>query len=214
MTVLMNDIKHIGLILDGNRRYGEKSYSNKLLGHNDGYEKLKEVLSWCKEAGIKEASAYVFSFDNWNREEKEVNALLDLFEKALDSDYFLKNKDIKIRFIGNLDVLKNKTLLDKIKKVEDQTSNSEESILNVLFSYSGTEDIKNLKLTGELLSTKVSPVDLVIRTGGTRRLSDFLPLQSAYAELYFLECLWPEINKDEFNTIVEDYKNIKINKGK
>lgn len=213
----MNKVKHIGLILDGNRRYGEKSHLNKLAGHRDGFAKLKEVLDWCVELGVEEVSAYAFSYDNWNRSEEEVSTLMELFTKALDNEDLLSNKNYRIKIIGNLShpmIAGNDELLHKIKNLESRTSDNSDRTLNILFSYSGAEDIKNLKLNGKLLSEGISDLDLIIRTGGNRRLSDFLPLQSAYAELYFTDTLWPELGRSEFDSILSDFAKIKINKGK
>jgi undecaprenyl pyrophosphate synthase len=188
-----------------------------MAGHRDGFAKLKEVLDWCTESGVEEVSAYAFSYDNWNRSEEEVSTLMELFTKALDSEDLLSNKSYKIKIIGNLlhpRIANNDELLHKIENLESRTSDNSDRTLNILFSYSGAEDIKNLKLNGKLLSEGISDLDLVIRTGGNRRLSDFLPLQSAYAELYFTDTLWPELGRSEFDSILSDFAKIKINKGK
>ncbi len=213
----MNTVRHIGLILDGNRRYSERVYSNRISGHSDGFQKLKEVLKWCSDAEIPEISVYAFSYDNWNRPEAEVSTLLSLFEEALTSEDLLNNRHAAIRIVGNLShpqIVNNHSILNKISNLESKTSNNTKYKLNILFSYSGAEDIKNLKLNGELLSKSIPDLDLIIRTGGSRRLSDFLPLQSAYAELYFTDTLWPEFTKDEFDGMLSNFKNVKVNKGK
>ncbi len=200
---------HIAIILDGNRRFAKKIMEEPWKGHEKGAEKVEELLDWCKELGIKELTLYCFSLENFNRSKEEVNFLMKLFEKEfkrLEDDKRIKENKIKIKFIGEKELL-NKELQKTIKRIEQKTKKHDDYRINFAIAYSGRKEVlssvkklikekkrineenikKNLWLSNE--------PDLIIRTGGEKRTSNFLPWQSVYSEWIFLDKMWPEITK-------------------
>ncbi len=231
-----NKIKHLGIIMDGNRRWAKKNkLSSVLMGHEKGAKKLLEVCNWCIESDIHFLSVYAFSTENWNRSKDEINGLFQLmdkfFQQALDKCI---EQGIKIKIVGNKSYF-NEATIDMINKVEHATSLCSMLQLNIAFSYGGRDEIlrairrlsddvllNNVKtddisedMFSKYLDTTESPdFDMVIRTGGYQRLSNFFPWQTVYAELYFVETLWPDFNKQIFDEAISYYKKIQINNGK
>jgi|SRR3989344_278253 len=220
----MDRPKHIGIILDGNRRYAEKNSMDNLEGHNKGYEKVKELLDWCKEAKIKELTLYTFSTENFNRSIKEVAYLMKLFKKAFTE---LKNdkriKEMKVNFIGKLSLFP-KAIQKVMHELMEMTRNHTNFILNFAMGYGGRTEIidaakeiakkiKENKLNLENIDEETfkqhlylkSEPDLIIRTSESR-LSNFLTFQSVYSELIFLpKILWPEFSKKHFTACIQEY---------
>jgi len=226
---------HIGIILDGNRRYAhEKGYKNVIVGHERGADKLEEVLRWCELIGVKIISIWVFSLDNFNRDQKEVTSILNLIERKmreLSKDDSVHSKGIKIRSMGHLDLLP-ESLQNAIREAEKVTKDYEQFILNIALAYGGREEIveafkrhwsfelkKNIgigKVIDDLSVEKIKPhlftsdlpdPDLIIRTSGEIRLSGFLLWQSAYSEYYFCDTNWPIFRKIDFLRAIRDYSN-------
>ncbi len=219
--------KHMAIILDGNRRYAEKQGLSPWEGHKFGAEKVKKILEWCRNLGIKELTLYSFSIDNFNRSEKEKKALFGLFKKnikELKNNEKLKEKGIKILFIGRLEMFP-KDIQKGMEEVMEKTKNNEKFRLNFAMAYSSraeiadalkkiikkiknkeiNEDNINESLINENLYLSSSP-DILIRPGGEKRISDFLLWQSSYSELFFLDKLWPEFEKDDLISIIEEFK--------
>ena len=228
-------IKHVGMIMDGNRRWAKKhKFSSVIMGHDRGGKKLIEVCDWCIEFGIPYLSVYAFSTENWSREQEEIKGIFGLLEDFFvnEMDTCLK-KGIKLRILGNRSMMERKTV-EIIEKAEIITSNCKMLNLNIALSYGGKDEIiravnkilenqteQNIQapISEEVFETyldsgKCPEMDLVIRTGGTHRLSNFFPWRTAYAEMYFLDTLSPDFTKDMFVDILEAYKNVQINKGK
>lgn len=229
------DPKHIGIILDGNRRFAKRLMLEPWKGHELGFEKLKKLFKWCKELNIKELTLYCFSMQNFNRPKKEFDYLMDIFEKAFNE--ILTNEDIlkykiKINVIGRYYLLPEKVQI-AIKKAVDATKNYNDYKINIALAYGGREEIidamkkiaekvknKDLKINeinektfAENLYLDKEP-DLIIRTGGEKRTSNFLPWQSIYSEWFFLEKIWPEFEKQDLINIIEEYKNRERRFGK
>ncbi len=189
-------------------------------GHRVGKEKLKEITLYAKKLGIKVLTLFVFSTENWKRPEREVNFLMKLFEKALDSKAMekIREEGMKIKVIGQLEKLP-KSLQRKIKEIEELTKKNEGMVLNFALSYGGraeiTEAIKNIikkkippeKITEKVISQNLwtSDLDLLIRTGKEKRISNFLIWQSAYSELYFSKKYWPDFSKKDLDKALADY---------
>lgn len=229
----MNKIPyHIGIIIDGNRRWARERNLPTLKGHQRGFELLKKVGEWIHERGVKILTIYAFSTENWNRSKTEVNYLMQLFVQALEKKNIedCHKKGIKIQIIGQKERL-SKFLQGKIKEAEELTKNNKKGVLNLAFSYGGRpeiiEAIKNIikkkvpanKISEDLINqnlwTKGLPEpDLIIRTGGRRRLSNFLTWQSAYAELYFLDKYWPDFTEKDLDKALNDYSHCQRNFGK
>ena len=212
---------HVGFIMDGNGRWAKKQGKPRNYGHVKGADKVEEVVSWSFEAGIKVVTLYAFSSENWGRPKEEVDKILDLLVKFLNkySSSLVKNQ-IRLVVSGNVTVLSD-TLQKAIKNVEEKTSKFLDRTLNIALNYGGRQEIvtasNNLikkgveitekTLTEELSTRGIPDIDLVIRTSGEQRISNFYLWQIAYAELYFTEVLWPELDKNEFDKALSWYSS-------
>jgi len=219
---------HLGIILDGNRRWAKERGLSSFEGHKRGLEVVKNVIKWCKEKGIKILTLFVFSTENWKRTKTEVNFLMKLAKFAINNNLEeLHNRGVKIRVIGQREKLP--IFLKKaILKAEELTKNNEEMVLNFALSYGGRaeiiEAIKNIiekKIAVEKINEDVvkenlwtSDVDLIIRTGKEQRLSNFLLWQAAYSELYFSPKYWPDFTKEDLDKALTDYSNRQRRLGK
>ena len=233
---MKNKIVHLGMIMDGNRRWAKKNKLETVIkGHEQGAQKLIDVCEWCKLFHIKYLTVYAFSTENWNRSKAEISGLFHLmdsfFKKKLDN--CIAN-GVKIRIAGNRQLL-SKDTLNLIERVESATDDCTALTLTIALSYGGrdeliraiqkcTSDVKlgiiDSEKIGEqvfstYLDTKDCPdIDLVVRTGGNHRLSNFFPWQTVYAEIYFTDILWPDFSYQDFCDIIQNYEDIQINKGK
>lgn len=228
----MEDGIHIAIIPDGNRRWARKRKKPTLYGHRKGAKTLENFLKWSQDyPEIKMISVYALSTENLNRSEKELKYLWKVYkdnlEKLLTSKEIKKNK-IRVRILGNHNLWKS-DVKKVAKEVMLNTKSYGKSVLNILLGYGGRSEImntvntivrKNVKrvpmaerVFNDFLLVK-KPVDLVIRTGGHHRLSNFLLYQAAYAELYFTDTLWPDFNKKEFDKIMRWYKKQQKKLGK
>ncbi len=227
---------HVAIVLDGNRRYAKK-HSLKFLwnGHDKGAETVEQLLDWCKELNINQLTLYCLSTENLKREKDEVNALLSLFKKKFlefENDKRIKEDRVKIRFIGNLSLLPS-DIQEICKRIENNTKENNNYIINFCLAYGGKEEIiqavkkiaeqaKNSKIKIENINEKTinqalyisDQPDLIIRTGGFKRTSNFLPFQSAYSEWFFSDKLWPEFTKQDLIECIEQFKKTKRNFGK
>ena len=220
----MNDINHVAFIMDGNGRWGEKKRKGRNFGHLKGVETVKRVVKESIKFRIPIISFYVFSSENWKRPQHEKNFLFKLIK-----NYFLEELEniiregIKINIIG--EIKKFSTDLKVIlKKTEKLTKKNKKIIVNLAINYgSKNEIIQALKKTKKNINiknfernlyTKNMPnPDILIRTGGYKRLSNFMLWQLAYSELYFLNKFWPEFNSRDLRKIINNYKRIKRNYG-
>jgi undecaprenyl diphosphate synthase len=218
--------KTIGIIMDGNRRYATERGLSKLRGHMAGYKKLQEVLLWCKNAQVETVIAYAFSTENWNREEGEVSDLLLLLEKALGSKA-LRKKYLRIKIAGDISRF-TPQMQKTIRGIERETSKNTPRTLIIALSYGGQAEI--VSAVNKLLSQKKTEIsaadlekemwigdthpDMILRTGGEKRLSNFMPWQSVYSELFFTDTLWPALSEIEFADILIEYSKRKRNFGK
>ena len=220
--------KHIGIILDGNRRFAKRLMLKPLRGHEWGYKKIKDVFKWCNEYNVKELTLYTFSLENFDRPKKEFDYLMDLFEKAFietKTDKDIHENKIKINFIGRIDKFP-----DKVKKSMRElmavTEDYRGATVNFAMAYSGraeiidatkkiSEQIKKGELNIDDINEETfnkniyldSEPDLIIRTSESR-LSGFLLWQGSYAEIMFLpKVLWPEFSKEHFVSCLEEYSN-------
>jgi len=233
----MEKIEHLGIIMDGNRRWAEKAGLQKFLGHNKGADVFVDTCDWCINENIKYLTVYAFSTENWKRTQEEIVHIFKLMEKFFtDKIDLCLERGIKIKVIGERDNLSKKDL-SVIEKAEERTGNCENLYVQIALSYGGRNEIIRAvkKIANELLQNKMSveninedvferyldtagipDVDLVIRTGGleNRRLSNFLPWQTVYSELYFSDILWPEFSKNEFDKAIAYYHSVPRKKGK
>lgn len=217
--------KSIAIIMDGNRRFAQKHNTASKEGHKLGAKKLLEVLSWLDNTAIQDIVVYAFSTENWNRTREEVSDLMALFSDVVTSRDIYRD-GLRIRFIGDRDRFP-LSLRVGMEAVEKYTERNTKQTLWVALSYGGKEDIlRAVKLTCEkkeysqeifessLLSRGVPDIDMVVRTGGAVRMSNFLPWQTAYAELFFIDTFWPELTKEEMYALLTEYTERKRNFGK
>jgi len=221
---------HIAVIMDGNGRWAKNKLLPRLVGHNKGLDSVKKIIECSIKYKIKTLTLYAFSTENWKRPIKEVEGLLKLFSQSISKESKkIHSNDIRLKFIGDVSIL-TKTLQEKIKKIEKETSRNTSLILNIALNYGGRLDIVNsvntfyktktktktktkiIKITEKNITnglyTKGQPdVDLLIRTGGEQRISNFLLWQIAYAELYFSKKLWPDFNEKVFVDALYFFQN-------
>ena len=227
--------KHVGIILDGNRRFAKKLMLKPWKGHEFGAEKVKKLLEWAKDVGIKELTLYAFSYENFNRPKKEFDYLMYLFRKEFDN--LIDNKDIyknkiKISFLGRL-YLFPKDIQERMHRIMDKTKNHDKYIVNFAMAYGGRaeiidavkrigEKIKEGNLDVKSINEKLfndnlymgDDADLIIRTGGEKRTSGFLPWQGTYAELIFVDKSLPEFEKEDFLQCSKEFQSRKRRFGK
>jgi len=219
----------IGMIMDGNRRFAKEQGLSFVEGHTQGYEKLKEVVEWMKDAGIPNLIVYAFSTENWNRPEGEVSFLMSLLRKVLAEELGeFDEKGVRLIFAGDLTRF-SEDIQKLMSKAEEKTKNNNKHTLVLCVSYGGRTElihtINNLLREGaesineeefsQALWTKGIPdPDIIIRTGGEKRLSGFLPWQSVYSELFFPKTFWPAFSKEEFLDILKEFSSRERRKGK
>ena len=215
--------RHLGIIIDGNRRWAKQNKLPLIEGHRQGSENVKKIGDWCRKKGVKILTLFVFSTENWYRPRNEVKYLMKLLADSLSGDNIGKlHKDgIKVKIIGQRERLP-KDLQEKIKEAEKLTGNNKKGILNLALSYGGrveiVEAVKKIlrkKISFSKISEKIfeknlwtedePPLDLIIRTGGEKRISNFLIWQAAYSELYFSDKYWPDFNKKDLEAAFRDY---------
>ena len=227
MSEQQNTINHIAFIMDGNGRWAQNQGLARYKGHQEGAKKVEEVTMWALEQGISHITLFAFSTENWNRPKKEVDFLMDLFEKYLNKEgsFYIKN-DVRFRVIGDRTVLKS-SIIKKIASIEEQTSKHKTITQVLAVNYGSKDEIvrsaqklqeQNIPITEDSLQNSldtadIPDVDIYVRTGGHCRLSNYLLWQSAYAELFFLDTLWPDFAKSELDEIVQKYKLITRNFG-
>ena len=215
---------HIAVIMDGNGRWAKNKLLPRLVGHNKGLDSVKKIIECSIKYKIKTLTLYAFSTENWKRPIKEVEGLLKLFSQSISKESKkIHSNNIRLKFIGNVSIL-SKKLQEKIKKIENETSRNTSLILNIALNYGGRLDIinsvnnfyknkiKKIKINEKNITnglyTKGQPdVDLLIRTGGEQRISNFLLWQIAYAELYFSKKLWPDFNEKVFVDALYFFQN-------
>lgn len=221
--------KTVGIILDGNRRWAKERNLPTLEGHRQGAQTLRACLKWANDAGVKTLIVYGFSTENWKRTEEEVSGLMDMISHfAKEMVPRALETGTRIRFIGLLETLPKKTRAS-IAALEEKTKNGEGIELIVALSYGGRAEIVDAvkrisesekeTLTEEsfdkkLWTTDIPDPNIIIRTGGQKRLSNFLLWQCAYSELFFVDTYWPAFTKEEFDAILRGYGNRQQNRGK
>ncbi len=210
----------IGIIMDGNRRWAKARELSTFEGHKQGYTKLKELINWSRDSGVGYVTVYAFSTENWNRTAEEVGYLMNLFRTVISEvTKEAKEKDIRIIFLGQRERFA-PDMQEAMNDSEESTRSCTTLTLAVALSYGGRQEILdavhripaekigsiNEEEFSELLWTKdVVDPDLIIRTSGEERLSNFLPWQSVYSEFFFTKTLWPDFSKEEFLAIIEEY---------
>ena len=223
----MNPIKHVAIIMDGNGRWGIKHKKSRNLGHRAGLKTVESIIKYTIKNKIKYLTLYAFSTENWKRPKSEINFLFTLLDTFIDQKIDQFNKqNIKLKIIGNISILNNK-LKKKLKKSENLTKRNSRLQVNLALNYGSKSELIyafkqtnknkqniNLKNIEKNLYTSGTPdPDILIRTGNTNRLSNFLLWQMAYSEIFFEKKLWPDFKENDYNKILKKFKKIKRNYG-
>lgn len=217
---------HIAIIMDGNGRWAKQRNKNRIYGHNQAKKSVKECVEYCVEHKIKFLSLFTFSTENWNRPKLEVKALMKLLNIVLKEEInHLIKQNIKVKVIGDISKIPEKTEMN-LKKAIDKTKNNSGLTLILAINYSGKWDILNatkkilldknrinLKIFNDnifenyLTTANIPEPELIIRTSGEHRISNFYLWQAAYSELFFTDILWPDFNKKELNNAIFEFQN-------
>ncbi len=216
--------QHVAMIMDGNGRWAKKRGLPRSAGHQKGVQTLKDICYACGELGVKYLSVYAFSTENWQRPATEVNFLMNLFKKVFSEEIGeLESENVRVKILGirrNLD----KGLLEVIDQLETRTKNNDGLILNICLNYGGRAEIVEAinkilsndqipdqideeSFKGFLYTKDLPDVELMIRTSGEQRISNFLLYQSAYAEMIFCPLLWPDFTKEDLKTAILEFQN-------
>lgn len=223
--------RHIAIIMDGNGRWAKSQGQERIFGHFNGVEAVRESLKACVELGVEYLTLYAFSTENWNRPKDEVDALMDLLVKTIVNEINeLQENDVKLWAIGDLDNLPD-ACRNELKKGIDETAGNKKIQLNLALSYSSRWEITRAvqriveagtpanEITSQMISANLETAgmpdpELMIRTSGEKRISNYLLWQIAYAELYFTDTFWPDFNKEELFKAVYDFQNRERRFGK
>ncbi|HEC81088.1 MAG TPA: di-trans,poly-cis-decaprenylcistransferase [Thermoplasmatales archaeon] len=229
--------QHVAVIMDGNRRYARRLGLSEEDGHRLGRNKLQEVLEWCFDLGIKVLTVYAFSTENFKRNEREVKSLLNLCKEELERasrDSRIHKNQVKVNIIGHLDLLP-EDLRESARQIMDATKHYSKYVLNIALAYGGrqeiidaikkiaqdvrdkklnVEDINEERFSSYLYTKDVPDPDLILRTSGEERISNFLLWQLAYSELYFSDVYWPALRKRDFLRAIYTYQQRKRKFGR
>ena len=216
----MNPIKHVAIIMDGNGRWGIKNKGSRNLGHRAGLDTIELIIEETIKQKISYLTLYTFSTENWKRPQKEISYLFNLLEKFLLTKIEkLKKNKIRLKVIGNqkklLAMSEKKTLINNKLQINLALNyGSKEELLNAIKNINKNKEKINVKnIVKNLYTNGIPDPDILIRTGGQKRLSNFMLWQLAYTELYFLDKLWPDFNGMDLKKIISNYKTIKRNYG-
>jgi len=220
--------EHIAIIMDGNGRWAEKRGMPRTMGHREGSNNIRRIVNYCSSLGIKYLTVYAFSTENWNRPKSEVDTLMSLLEEYLKkADKELKDKNVRIRIIGSMDRL-SPSIRNEIKRVIKSTEKNTGLNFIIAFNYGGRDeilhaaqsvakDVRDGKISVEsidkdtfekyLYTEGIPDPDLLIRTSGELRISNFLLWQLAYTEMWFTDVLWPDFREKHIDEAIESYQN-------
>ena len=227
--------KHVAVIMDGNGRWAKGKGMNRIFGHKNALTAVRETIEAAAELGTEAITLYAFSTENWNRPKIEVNALMSLLISSLNKESItFKENDVRVNAIGNINNLPD-SAQKTLKQVIKETQNNKKIVLTLALSYGAREEIintiKNISkkvvnndlsieeidekiINNHLYTFNLPDVDLMIRTSGEQRISNFLLWQMAYAELYFTNILWPDFRKEHFYDAIIEYQNRERRFGK
>ena len=223
----MNPINHVAIIMDGNGRWGIKHKKSRNLGHRAGLNTVEKIIKSTIKSKVKYLTLYAFSTENWKRPQNEIKFLFKLLDSFIDQKINEFNKNnIKLKIIGNINVF-NKKLKKKLQKSEKLTKNNKRLQVNLALNYGSKTELINafkkinkdkLNITIKniekcLYTSNIPDPDILIRTGSTNRLSNFLLWQLAYSEIFFEKKLWPDFKENDYNKILKKFRKTKRNYG-
>ena len=218
------NLKHIAIIMDGNRRWAKEKHLPSAMGHQKGVDSLRSTMRLFDKFGIKYLTVYAFSTENWNRKKEEVEFLMGLLAKTLLNELDDMHKEnVRIRFLGDLTKL-SKNLVDIVKNAENKTKDNTGVNLNIAFNYGSrdeitnalkaivqeglkSEDITEETVSNHLYTKDIPDPDLLIRTGGEKRISNYLLWQLAYSEIYVTDAYWPEFDENELSKAIIEFEH-------
>ncbi len=218
------NLKHIAIIMDGNRRWAKEKHLPSAMGHQKGVDSLRSTMRLFDQFGIKYLTVYAFSTENWNRKKEEVEFLMGLLAKTLLNELDDMHKEnVRIRFLGDLTKL-SKNLVDIVKNAENKTKDNTGVNLNIAFNYGSrdeitnalkaivqeglkSEDITEETVSNHLYTKDIPDPDLLIRTGGEKRISNYLLWQLAYSEIYVTDAYWPEFDENELSKAIVEFEH-------
>ena len=221
--------QHIAIIMDGNGRWANEKGKERSYGHQAGVEAVRRITTACSNMGVKFLTLYTFSTENWNRPADEVSALMGLVLTSLEDEIFMKN-NVRFRMIGDIERLP-KEVQQKLHETEEHTAKNDHMTMTIALSYSSrweiaeaakkivsegikADDITEDTISAHLQSHFMPDPDLLIRTGGELRISNYLLWQIAYSELYFCDTYWPDFDEGELQKAIESYQNRQRRFGK
>ena len=220
-------LQHIAFIMDGNGRWAQRRGMPRELGHSQGAATFRKIGRYCEKIGIKYMTVYAFSTENWKRPQKEIDAIMKIFDEFMEDAFReMYDDNVKVRFIGNLSIFP-ESVREKMAKIERETAQKPFS-LNVAVNYGGREEIvhacnaliaegktevNEADISDHIYTFGQPDPDLIVRTGGDIRTSNFLLWQSAYAEYYFTKTLWPDYSEKDVNEAVEEFYSRKRRYG-
>lgn len=225
---LNNIPKHIAIILDGNGRWAKKRFMPRFMGHQEGMKRVVDIVQASSDIGVKYLSVYAFSTENWKRPEKEVNSLMDLLVYYVEIQLEkLKKNNVKVIALGDISIIPPKSK-NAILKACEETKHNTGMTLNIAINYGGRDDIVNATrniaydiqngilniedidediFRNNLYTNGQEDIDLLIRSGGEKRVSNFMLYQMAYAEFYFTDSLWPDFKEEQLYEAILEYQN-------
>lgn len=235
MSTDENKLDHIAIIMDGNGRWAKKRGLPRSMGHKKGAEAVKEITKVAANLGVKYLTLYAFSTENWNRDSEEVESLMDLLRQYLKSDLKeVQENGVRIRFIGERSMLAS-DIVESMNRLEAETAQNDKMTLCLAISYGSRQEIVNAArkiaelakrgdiqpedvdvkmFSGMLYTQDIPDPDLLIRTSGEQRLSNYLLWQLAYAEFFFSDVLWPDFDEKTLTDIIADFKSRERRYGK
>ena len=235
MSTDENKLDHIAIIMDGNGRWAKKRGLPRLMGHKKGAEAVKEITKVAANLGVKYLTLYAFSTENWNRDSEEVESLMDLLRQYLKSDLKeVQENGVRIRFIGERSMMAS-DIVESMNRLEAETAQNDKMTLCLAISYGSRQEIVNAArkiaelakrgdiqpedvdvkmFSGMLYTQDIPDPDLLIRTSGEQRLSNYLLWQLAYAEFFFSDVLWPDFDEKTLTDIIADFKSRERRYGK
>lgn len=227
--------KHVAIIMDGNGRWAKDKGLPREFGHQNGVNSVKSIVQEAYKSGIEYLTLYAFSIENWDRPSDEISSLMSLLVSTLRDEFDeIFDKDIKLNAVGEINSLP-KEVVSELEFIINKTKNNQKMNLTLALSYGGKQEIFNAVkkiadkvknnlielnnfddsiINSHLYTKNLPDVDLLIRTSGEQRISNFLLWQIAYAELYFTDVYWPDFSKDDFNLALENYKSRERRFGK
>ena len=216
---------HIGFIMDGNGRWAKKRFLPRTMGHSKGADVFKKCIDWCKELGVKCATFYAFSTENWSRPEDEINGIMNLLRRYIKDIIDTVKNETRVIILGDISIF-DEDIREELVEIQERSRKNTAFIVGIALNYGGRaeitkaareiaeecvlntikpDDISDELIEKHLYTSEMPPLDLIIRPSGEKRLSNFLIWQAAYAEFVFMDVLWPDFTKKDLESAIAEY---------